>query len=44
MWKRPWFPMMLAALVALPTLSSGVVLDDWLQRALVRGQLTYAQW
>jgi hypothetical protein len=36
------FPLLLAFVVTLPSLGIGFVLDDWAQRGLVRGDLTFA--
>lgn len=44
LWKKPWLPLLVALVVSLPALTAGAVLDDWMQRALVRGQLTHAAW
>ena len=35
--QKRWAPFAVAWLVALPSLGAGFVLDDWLQRALLRG-------
>ncbi|MDX2014037.1 MAG: hypothetical protein SFW67_27820 [Myxococcaceae bacterium] len=38
--KRSW-PLVLTVMVGLPSLTTGFVLDDWMQRAVARGQLTF---
>ncbi|MFZ5438565.1 MAG: hypothetical protein ACOZQL_01085 [Myxococcota bacterium] len=43
-WKKPWVPLVVAFVVSLPALGTGFVLDDWMQRAIVRGQLPHAAW
>jgi len=38
---RRWAPLLLAVVVSLPGLRMGFTLDDWAQRGVVRGRLTY---
>jgi hypothetical protein len=38
--KRSW-PLVLTVVLGLPSLTTGFVLDDWMQRAVARGQLTF---
>ena len=44
MKSKYWVPLLAACAVSIPTLSSGVVLDDWTQRAMVRGNLNAEWW
>ncbi|MBL8923624.1 MAG: hypothetical protein JNJ54_32515 [Myxococcaceae bacterium] len=38
---RRWSPLVVAVLVTLPAATTGFVLDDWVQRAVVRGQFDH---
>jgi hypothetical protein len=38
---RRRLPLLLTVLVSLPSVGTGFLLDDWLQRAVARGQLTF---
>lgn len=38
---RRWFPLVVAAVVTLPAVPAGFLLDDWVQRAVVRGVFTH---
>lgn len=39
---RRWLPLLLAFVVTVPSLGVGFMLDDWVQRGIVRGDLTHA--